>query len=207
MRGFPCIKVLLVILVLLIGPGSQMLAQDNFGSLHHRQDSMESEFQLPSESSYQQRISGGIAVGTVFMSYPESLPFTTLYTAPGVSYQMTPRLALHGGVMAVRTGVLPIAEELRLRKPRSSVSLSTYLAASYRLNDYVILHGSGTKHTYTGPRSSLMTSRSFDDISFGASFSIGNITIGASIHSRTNPLLPGRAPAGIPTSIMYPSFW
>lgn len=196
-----------VVIVFLIGPDSLMTAQDRYGSLLHRLDSLESEFRMPSESAHQRRIDGSFVAGTVFMSYPEIMPFTTLYAAPGISYQMTPGLELHGGIMAVSTSVFPFAEELRFREPHASVNLSMYLAASYRLNDYVMLHGSGTRHIYTGPRSSLMRSRSFDDISLGASFTIGNITIGASIHSRTNPLLPGRGPAGIPTSVLYPSFW
>lgn len=204
MRSLPCIRVLSVMLVLLIAPGSILLAQDSYGSFYHRLDSLESDFKLPSEPTHQHRIGGSIAAGAVFMSKPASLPFTTLYAAPGVSYQMTPRLALHGGLMAVSTGVSPYSNEWEVRETCTSGSLSMYLAASYRLNDFVMLHGSGTRHLYVPHTSSLMRSSTFDDFSLGASFTIGAITIGASVHSQTNPLLPGAGPAGFP---MYPSFW
>ncbi len=204
MRILPCIRLFSVMLVLLIAPVSILLAQDSYGSFYHRLDSLESDFKFPSVPAHQQRIGGSMATRAVFMSKPASLPFTTLYAAPGVSYQMTPRLTLHGGLMAVSTGVSPFSDEWGFRETRTSGSLSMYLAASYRLNDFVMLHGSGTRHLYVPHPSSLMRSRAFDDFSLGASLTIGTITIGASVHSQTNPLLPGAGPAGFP---MYPSFW
>jgi hypothetical protein len=108
------------------------------------------------------------------------------YTAPSYTLPLNDRWALHGGLIAghyVGLNQLSPAESLL---PGSFSSLSVFAAASYRMNDRLVLHGAGVKQLIQGPITPY-TFYPMDDLSLGASYKIGdNLTIGASVHMRNS---------------------
>ena len=68
--------------------------------------------------------------------------------------------------------------------PDSFNGLAIFGAASYRMNDKLILHGSGIKQLVSAPVTPF-TPYPMDNLSLGATYKLGNnITIGASINMR-----------------------
>lgn len=106
------------------------------------------------------------------------------YTAPMYTLALNDRWALHGGVMASYyqgLNYLPMGESLL---PATFTSLSLFAAASYRMSDRLVLHGSGTKQLLAGPGNIVM-GYPMENLSLGATFRIAdNLTIGASVHMR-----------------------
>ena len=106
------------------------------------------------------------------------------YTAPSYTLSLNKRWALHGGLVASRyqgLNYLPAGEEML---PGSFNSLAIFAAASYRMNERLILHGTGIKQLVSAPVSPF-TPYPMDNLSLGATYKLGdNITIGASINMR-----------------------
>ena len=106
------------------------------------------------------------------------------YTAPTYTLSLNKRWALHGGMVASRyqgLNYFPAGEELL---PGSFNSLAVFAAASYRMNERLILHGTGIKQLVSAPVSPF-TPYPMDNLSLGATYKLGdNITIGASINMR-----------------------
>lgn len=104
------------------------------------------------------------------------------YTAPTYTLSLNQRWSLHGGVLASRYQGLnytPPGEELL---PGSFNSLAVFAAASYRMNERLILHGTGIKQLVAVPVTPF-TPYPMDNFSLGATYRLGdNISIGASIH-------------------------
>ncbi len=107
------------------------------------------------------------------------------YTAPSYTLALSDRWALHGGMVAsYYQGLnhMPLGETLL---PGSFSSLAVFVSASYRMSDRLVLHGTGTKQLLTAPPGSTVMGYPLDDLSFGASYRIGDsFTIGASVHMR-----------------------
>jgi hypothetical protein len=107
------------------------------------------------------------------------------YTAPTYTVDLSDRWSLHGGVLASHyqglTNTMP-GENLL---PNSFSSLAIFASASYRMNDRLVLHGTGIKQLVSVPLSPF-TPYPIDDLSLGATYKIGhNLTIGASVHMRS----------------------
>ena len=106
------------------------------------------------------------------------------YTAPSYTLSLNERWALHGGLVASRyqgLNYMPAGEEML---PGSFNSLAIFAAASYRMNERFILHGTGIKQLVSAPVTPF-TPYPMDNLSLGATYKLGNnITIGASIHMR-----------------------
>jgi hypothetical protein len=65
--------------------------------------------------------------------------------------------------------------------PSPYTSLAVFAAASYRMNERLVLHGTGVKNLISAPYSPF-TPYPMDNFSLGATYKLGNnITIGASI--------------------------
>lgn len=125
------------------------------------------------------------------------------YTAPAYTLSLNNRWSLHGGVLASHyTGLnytLP-GEELL---PASFNSLAVFAAASYRMNERLILHGTGIKQLVSAPVTPF-TPYPMDDLSLGATFKLGdNLSIGASVHMRNYS--PGYR-MGYPVTPSYMNF-
>ncbi len=124
-------------------------------------------------------------------SYGFSKPtgsFMNMYFASQLQYSLTNRLAFHGG--AIASQIIPITGSTGTEVPfaysSSYFSLSAFVAASYRLTDDLVVFGSGMKSMLISGMPGLNSDLVFNDISFGAAYSIGNFTIGASFHSRSS---------------------
>ena len=91
--------------------------------------------------------------------------------------------------------------------PASISSMAIFAAASYRMSDRLVLHGTGTKQLLAAPGTAVM-GYPVDDFSFGATYRIGDsFTIGASVHMKNSKGYNGHnGYQTIPfTSPFYPS--
>jgi len=108
------------------------------------------------------------------------------YTAPTYTLALNDRWAIHGGVMASYyqgLNYMPMGES---PIPASFSSLAVFAAASYRMSDRLVLHGTGTKQLLAAPGTTVM-GYPVDDFSFGATYRIGDgFTIGASVHMKNS---------------------
>lgn len=105
-----------------------------------------------------------------------------LYTAPTYSLSINDRWSLHGGLIASRYQGMNYTLAGENTLPSAFSSLALYAAASYRASDRLIFHGSGVKQLMSAPVTPF-TPYPIDDLSFGASYKLGdNFTIGASVH-------------------------
>jgi hypothetical protein len=104
------------------------------------------------------------------------------YTAPTYTLSLDDRWSVHGGLIASRYQGMNYTMPVESLLPNSFSSLALFAAASYRMNDRLILHGTGVKQLVSGPVTPF-TPYAFDDLSFGATYKLGNnFTIGASVH-------------------------
>ncbi|MGW8316317.1 MAG: hypothetical protein ACWGNV_12000 [Bacteroidales bacterium] len=124
----------------------------------------------------------GITVGTSFSYMRGYGSGMMLYAAPTYTLPLNNRWALHGGLIASGyQGFYPPGSG-ELYVPAQYTSLAVFAAASYRMNDRLILHGAGVKQLISGPVTPF-TPYTADYLSVGATYKLGdNISIGATIH-------------------------
>ena len=104
------------------------------------------------------------------------------YTAPTYTLSLNQRWSVHGGLIASRYQGMNYTMPGESLLPNSFSSLALFAAASYRTSDRLILHGTGVKQLLTAPVTPF-TPYPIDDLSFGATYKLGNnFTIGASVH-------------------------
>mgnify|MGYP006305854613 FL=1 len=134
------------------------------------------------------------SLGTSFTHVKGFGSGATLYAAPFYTLPLNDRWSLHGGVVASHTtgfprqgGVgYPAGVEGFGNGTGSHSTFSLFGAASYRLNDRLVLHGSGVKTLAVYPEGppllmNPLTPAAMDHLSVGATYQLGrNITIGAS---------------------------
>jgi hypothetical protein len=104
------------------------------------------------------------------------------YAAPMYTLPLNERWALHGGLIASNyTGLgnqMPGAE---FQASNNFSSLAVFAAASYKMTDRLILHGSGYKNLTSYPLMPMAPGLA-DNLSMGATYKLGNkVSIGASI--------------------------
>jgi hypothetical protein len=124
----------------------------------------------------------GLSVGTSY-SYSRGYGSGMLFfAAPSYTLPLNNRWSLHTGFIASYYQYLnPGMYGETLMTPQYS-SLAVFAAASYRMNDKLVLHGTGVKRLVSAPIAPF-TPYPMDNISLGATYKIGdNITIGATIH-------------------------
>lgn len=108
-----------------------------------------------------------------------------LYTAPTYTLDLSERWSLHGGVVASRYQGLTNIMAGENQLPDSFSSFAVFASASYRMNDRLVLHGTGVKQLVSAPITPF-TPYPMDDLSLGATYKLGhNLTIGASVHMRS----------------------
>ncbi|MCD4709970.1 MAG: hypothetical protein K8R52_03930 [Bacteroidales bacterium] len=108
------------------------------------------------------------------------------YTAPSYTLSLSDRWALHGGVVASHYQGLNYSQPGENLLPGSVSGLAIFASASYRMNDRLVLHGTGIKQLVTAPITPF-TPYPMDNLSLGATYKIGeNMTIGASVHMRNS---------------------
>lgn len=105
-----------------------------------------------------------------------------LYTAPTYTLPLNDRWSVHGGFLASRYQGMNYTPSGENVLPSAYSSLALFAAASFRMSDKLILHGTGVKQLVSGPVTPF-TPYPMDDLSFGATYKLGdNFSIGASIH-------------------------
>jgi len=127
------------------------------------------------------------SVGTSYTFIPRFGSVMNMYTAPQLNYAATGRLAFHAGVMVGRT--MPVTGIINEESPLNAgmTNMSTYVAASYRLTENLVVHGSGTRSLALVPVNGELQSVQFNDLSIGATYNFGNFSIGATIHRSDAP--------------------
>ncbi|MDF1570157.1 MAG: hypothetical protein P1P82_00860 [Bacteroidales bacterium] len=143
--------------------------------------------EIPAE---QQRInpwSYSTSVGTSFTYFPRFGSVMNMYAAPQLDYAATNRLAFHAGVMVGRT--VPVTGIVNEESPLNAgmTNMSTYVAASYRLTENLVVHGSGTRSMALVPVNGELQTMQFNDLSIGATYNFGSFSIGATIHRSDAP--------------------
>lgn len=124
----------------------------------------------------------GVSVGTSYSTMKGYGSGMMFYAAPSYTLSLNERWALHGGVVAAgyQGFYPPTAGEYPF--PAQFSSLSLFAAASYRMNDRLVLHGAGVKQLISAPVTPF-TPYPADYFSVGATYKLGqNISIGATIH-------------------------
>lgn len=137
------------------------------------------------------------SVGTSFSymkGYGSGMMF---YAAPAYTLALNDRWSLHGGLVASRYQGINSVWPGEDPWPSSFSSLALFVAGSYRMNDRLILHGTGFKQLLSAPVTPF-TPYPMDSYSLGATYRIGdNISIGASVRIRNGQGYYG-APFGNP---------
>jgi len=124
-----------------------------------------------------------MSVGTSFSymkGYGSGMGF---YAAPMYTLPLNKRWSLHGGLLASNfSGLSSPMPGSEFQSSKRFNSLAVYAAASYRMTDKLILHGSGLKNLASYPITPLAPGL-MDNVTMGATYKLGNnISIGASIH-------------------------
>ena len=103
------------------------------------------------------------------------------YAAPAYTLPLANRWSLHGGLVASHFTGFGTPATGESQTPGTFSSLAVFGAASYRMNERLIFHGSGVKQLLAAPASPLAP-YPMDHISLGATYKLGNnISIGASM--------------------------
>jgi len=148
------------------------------------QEYMESDKSIPGNWN--------MMVGTSFSYMKGYGSGMNLYAAPMYTLPLNNRWSLHGGVLASSfTGLNMNGPIENTGLGGSAVSLSAFAAASFRMNDRLVLHGAGVKQLISAPYSPL-SPQVADNFSIGATYRLGNnVTIGASVHMTNGPYYYG----------------
>lgn len=143
--------------------------------------------EIPAEQQRFNPWSFSTSVGTSYTYFPRFGSVMNMYTAPQLNYAATDRLAFHAGVMVGRT--MPVTGIINEESPLNAgmTNMSTYVAASYRLTENLVVHGSGTRSLALVPVNGELQSIQFNDLSIGATYNFGNFSIGATIHRSDAP--------------------
>lgn len=128
------------------------------------------------------------------------------YIAPVYTLPLSQRWELTGGIIASNYhGFQPVPRS-EYGWDASCSSLALFAAATYRMNDRIILHGTGIKQLIQPPPMSF-TPYPMDQISLGATYRItDNLSIGASVHVLQNGNYSHFPPFG-GTFSPYPPIW
>lgn len=186
----------ITVLILFFCLSSQLLlAQSAEDEVIRMKQSMGSEVVQPDQEQYnmeadenrQAEIVGfpgqfNMNVGTSYSyskAYGSGMGF---YAAPMYTLPLTDRWSVHGGLIASNyTGLNSTIPGGEFQSTNSFNSLAVFAAASYKMTDRLIIHGSGLKNLTSYPLSP-MAPGMVDNMSLGATYKLGNnISIGASV--------------------------
>jgi len=161
------------------------LKQQNSG-LYLKEAESEGGLTDLSEKEATKRGQWNFSVGTSYSYMQGYGSGMMLYTAPNYTLSLNNRWSVHGGLLASRYQGMNYTLAGETLLPAAFSSLALYVAASYRMSDKLILHGTGIKQLLSAPVTPF-TPYPIDDLSFGATYKLGdNFTIGASIHMNSS---------------------
>ena len=158
-------------------------------SLYELADSLVLTEKINGHSPDVQRFRFNARTGTSFAYFPGYGSASNFYVAPGMDLSATSRLTFHAGFMASQGIPYNMRFNPEIQEFGTWTSLSAYVAASYRLTDNLLIYGSGMR-SLVSPGMQGFFNPGLDDLSIGASYKIGNFTIGASFHQgQRNPYM------------------
>lgn len=106
-----------------------------------------------------------------------------IYAAPQLDYRHSDRLSLQGGMMFMQSvSTLPVLNT-EFNSSSSYSMFSVYISASYQVTENLSVHGTGIKGLINPFSSDELVNSGYNDLSFGATYSFGNFSIGATIHT------------------------
>lgn len=125
----------------------------------------------------------GTTLGTGFGFSPQLGSTTHMYAAPHVDFQASNRLLIEGGIMAMQSFSNMRETSSEFLYPNSLSTISVYVSATYQLTENLFLHGAGVKAMVNpfAPRDEM--NLTYNDFSIGATYKIGNFSIGATLHT------------------------
>ncbi len=134
-----------------------------------------------------QRLTWDTNLGSSFIYSKAFGSATEFFAAPQVNYGITPKFAIHGGLMFSYTSVFgqSNSDENGYMMPIAFPGMSVYGSASYRLNKNVTFYGTGIRHmsNFYSKDAPAFLNKPYNSYSFGSSIRLGNkVTIGASLH-------------------------
>ncbi len=178
-------KLLIGLLVsTLLLPVSLFAQSDDDGVANHLlADSLYLEDNLELASKKISPWSLNTSVGTSMAFMPGYGGGSSFFAAPHLDFSATKRLTLHGGMVASYGVPIYNSPDTEFGKIASYANLSAFVAASYRLTNDLVVYGTGMKSMMSSDMPGFNSGSALDDISFGAAYTIGNFTIGASFHS------------------------
>ncbi len=176
---------LIFILILIIcGAPIAASAQTNDGvALHQVADSLYLAERIDSKEAKISPWNFHTTLGSSFYFAPGYGAGSNVFAAPHLNYSATNRLSFHGGFVASQN--FPLYTSLRedAGSLKSFTNLSMFVAASYQVTKDLVVFGTGMRSMIGPGLADPNNSFSMDDLSFGAAYSFGNFTIGASFQS------------------------
>lgn len=124
----------------------------------------------------------GTTIGTSFVYAPHLGGAINWYAAPHLDYSVTSRFNVQGGILALHSAPFAAGTSEARMYNESISSFSLFASASYRLTNYLVIHGTGVKYLSGIPMPQGGREFDFNDISLGATLQLGNFSIGASFH-------------------------
>lgn len=174
---------MLVVSTLLLPVSLFAQIEEDQGAKHLMADSVYLEDKLDLDDIEHSPWNLNTTVGTSVSFMPGYGAGSSFYAAPHLDFTATKRLELHGGFIATYGVPMYNSSDSEFRNMASYANLSAFVAASYRLTDDLVIYGTGMKSMMSMGMPGFNPHLALDDISFGAAYSIGNFTIGASFHT------------------------
>ncbi len=168
--------------------------QDPLQQIWNQVDSMNLEIQQNAAPAKFSPWSLNTTLGTSFGYSPVAGSYMNFSAAPHANYAATDRLTFHAGIMASHIRILTGTGNSEFEYPNGFSSMSAFVAASYRLSSNLVIHGAGVRQLLGPPGIENSSRLNFSDLSVGASYHIGNFSIGATFHK--SDLMPMAPPFG-----------
>jgi hypothetical protein len=136
-----------------------------------------------------------VSIGSNTFFSAQTGTFSGLSVTPYLSLPLSERISVFGGASFTRfLSPVPMLNDFSGNNATTGM-ITVFGTATYRLNDHILLYGTGTKHFGTLPMPGLFPVYNPDNLTVGSMFKLGDhFTIGASVrmsgHSSYNPYYP-----------------
>ncbi|MCF8225157.1 MAG: hypothetical protein K9J30_04685 [Bacteroidales bacterium] len=190
-----------ILFVFLMVPDANLDAQDPVDRIWSQVDSIEQQAGSDEFNNPKSPFSYNTVLGTSIGFAPSMGSMMQYYASPRGTYSINNRVGLHGGFFVSHS--VSHAGYFSNEAPETSglSTFSTYVSASYRLTDRLVVHGTGVKGIVTTPWIEDRPYVNFHDLSIGATYDFGNFSIGASFHRSDNVLY--QTPFDFGNSVWY----
>lgn len=168
---------------------SLSFAQIDSEPLFYAKDSLSSAEQMDeSDIKPEAKLRWNGSVGTSFIYSRNMGSFSALHGSYGFSRDLNSRFSVDAGLMA--STYFPVSGFFNSSESgfQNLSSVSIYGTGSYKLNERLVLYGTGIKHLIEFGPDNPISSYNFNEISFGTTLKLSNsISVGASVHFVDRP--------------------